>query len=120
MLFLFSFAGLCLTVGEGEKWEAMLGDVGHQVVGERLVKLVLAVGGDSEGLAEELQGVAESSQQGVQLMGLGLTLQLAKTLGLAVYLEVKADCKEGMDKFCVYMCASVSGDVYRIFKGDVT
>ena len=48
----------------------MLGDVGHQVVGECLVKLVLAVGGDGQGLAEELQGVAESCQQGVQLVGL--------------------------------------------------
>ena len=71
----------------------MLGDVGHQVGGERLVQLVLAVGGDAEGLAEELQGVAEAAKEGVQLMGLGLALELTEALGFTVYFQVQTDCK---------------------------
>ena len=72
----------------------MLGDVGHQVGGEGLVQLVLAVRGDREGLTEELKRVADTRQEGVQLVGLGLTLELTETLGLPVNLEEQADCKE--------------------------
>ena len=77
--------------GEGEEGEAVLGDVGHQVLGQRLVQLVLAVRGDGEGLTQELQGVAGRPQQPVQLLNLGLAFHLAESLRLPVHLQVETD-----------------------------
>ena len=56
------------------------------------------MGGDAEGLAEELQGVAEAAEEGVELVGLGLALELTEALGLSVYLQVQTDCKERMSE----------------------
>ena len=82
---------------EGEEREAVLGDVGHEVLGESLVQLVLAVGGDGESLAEELQRVTHRLQQTVELLGLGLALELSEAFGLAVNVEVQANCKRKIE-----------------------
>ena len=47
---------------EGEKWEAVLRDVRHQVRCQGLVKLILAVRRYVQGLAKELKGVTEAGQ----------------------------------------------------------
>ena len=47
---------------EGEKWEAVLRDVRHQVRCQGLVKLIFAVRRYVEGLAKELEGVTEAGQ----------------------------------------------------------
>ena len=55
-------ASLASGGGEGEKWEAVLRDVRHQVRCQGLVKLILAVRRYVEGLAKELEGVTEAGQ----------------------------------------------------------
>ena len=47
---------------EGEKWEAVLRDVRHQVRCQGLVKLIFTVRRYVQGLAKELEGVTEAGQ----------------------------------------------------------
>ena len=47
---------------EGEKWEAVLRDVRHQVCCQGLVKLIFAVRRYVQGLAKELERVTEAGQ----------------------------------------------------------
>ena len=46
-----------------------------------------------QGLTKELQGITEAGQQRVQLVGFRLALELAEAFGLAVNVEVQANCK---------------------------
>ena len=59
--------------------------------------MILAVRRYVQGLAKELEGVTEAGQQRVQLVGLGLALELSEAFGLAVNVEVQANCKRKIE-----------------------
>ena len=62
LLLCHRLASLASGGREGEKWEAVLRDVRHQVRCQGLVKLIFAVWRYVEGLAKELEGVTEAGQ----------------------------------------------------------